>query len=1144
MTNWKEIHKDFTEELRKEWISKNIRYEECKAWIDIGLDPTDANYAAWLESIRWKDRDNKQLEAKIISYLESLENKQSLSLSNKTKTNIKRKLKTEYNKSEYKKWVDIHKNFSYYYQDEWKKLDFTYQTAKSWIEAGLEPENHDLVIYARWKGYQFQQIKKGELKKEYENWKENPPAQEYLDFTYPCSERKQIRELELNAWNEGLTGELNLNDFTNLEKLNCFLNQLTFLNLSKCSKLVELNCNENNLNELDVSNCLLLEKLDCRDNELTNLQLNPNAPLRSLSCQGNQLANYDFLQQINSEQLTRLSLSNNRFFAQDLTIFSHFSNLKELDISNNRFFGSLKPLQNMTDLEQLNIANNRISGSLEFLVKLEKLEYLDIGNTDLNGGVEYLPSSLSGISKNGYKKISYNTKEGSASKVQEISQQLDLFVDERKKTNWKKLDLVLAEVIDWVKIGLTVDDYNFADYLKRKKNLAPQKASGRLEELRIEYNLDWKNIDENFTPELWREWEEKRFSAEEIKEWISAGLKPNDADFSWWLKNVKKYTVYWFMNYGEEEKLREKYEEYTANPKLSAEVIKQLKEKNFQVGSRGKVPWLSSSDVLFIDQLIPNEKLNLRYKEYGLCAECQQPNTGSEWCRTCNAKHFQADFPNWTSVNSDIDKFIQKCQLEAKDYRQTLEWIPYERFTNIEKIGKGGFSEVYKAKWVDGMIIEWNVKNKKWERGNQKIVLKILYNSRNVKTDFLQEVIYHKLVDDGMKMIVSCYGISQDPKTGNYVMIMSREESDLRQYLQKNHSKLDFEDKLLQLYYIAQGLNSIHDKKLIHRDFHAGNILKSHKRCYITDLGLCRPVNETNKEKVYGVLPYIAPEVLRGKKYTQASDIYSFGIIVYEVLSGLPPYHDLAHEEFLAVKICQGLRPNIEKLKVPQLLKDLIKKCWDADPEKRPSAGETCSLFSSDWLHDFWDGISINKNAKLYRQYEEIEIEKFNNFKIWLKRNGNKKLDLEWEEILKERNVDKVKKEVSNLIEELEIDWKGNLDYFEWKYPNYKEYQSCWEAVEQWENETKEKMFYSRQIHPQAIYTSRLIDFKKNLSEPQNGKEINEIFYKTSEELEHLRISDVVKFSKELEKKLQEKENQLELTQGNQLQFHQEIPPK
>ncbi|RIA80931.1 kinase-like domain-containing protein, partial [Glomus cerebriforme] len=128
---------------------------------------------------------------------------------------------------------------------------------------------------------------------------------------------------------------------------------------------------------------------------------------------------------------------------------------------------------------------------------------------------------------------------------------------------------------------------------------------------------------------------------------------------------------------------------------------------------------------------------------------------------------------------------------------------------------------------------------------------------------------------------------------------------------------------------IIEGLKNIHQQNLVHRDFHAGNILTNHayNRSYISDLGLCRPANEVDDEKTYGVLPYIAPEVLRDQPYTQKSDIYSFGIVTYEIFASSYPYYELSHDEFLAIKICQGLRPNIDELKIPQLLKDLIKKC-------------------------------------------------------------------------------------------------------------------------------------------------------------------------------------------------------------------------
>src|SRR5947199_4943779 len=160
--------------------------------------------------------------------------------------------------------------------------------------------------------------------------------------------------------------------------------------------------------------------------------------------------------------------------------------------------------------------------------------------------------------------------------------------------------------------------------------------------------------------------------------------------------------------------------------------------------------------------------------------------------------------------------------------------------------------------------------------------------------------------------VVICYGITKDPKTNNFTMVMKyANNGSLRHHLNNSFNSMDWNKKLRNLFQIAYGLNKIHVNKLIHHDFHCGNILNDSDSLmsYITDLGLCQPANanpsQNDEKKIYGVLPYVAPEVLRGKEYTQASDIYGFGVIAYEVCTVLPPYHDISHEELLAIRFCQ-----------------------------------------------------------------------------------------------------------------------------------------------------------------------------------------------------------------------------------------------
>ena len=137
--------------------------------------------------------------------------------------------------------------------------------------------------------------------------------------------------------------------------------------------------------------------------------------------------------------------------------------------------------------------------------------------------------------------------------------------------------------------------------------------------------------------------------------------------------------------------------------------------------------------------LVINSKTESETKS--LCPECNKQDS-YYWCNQCNAKRFQQDFPNWTSGNNYIDNFIQESQLNAKSEYHVLEWIPYNRLTNIKYLAKGGFSTVYNAIWLDGRI-DWNYDKKQWNRWpNDKVVIKSLNNSSNINEEFLNEVRY------------------------------------------------------------------------------------------------------------------------------------------------------------------------------------------------------------------------------------------------------------------------------------------------------------------------------------------------------------------------------------------------------------------
>ena len=209
--------------------------------------------------------------------------------------------------------------------------------------------------------------------------------------------------------------------------------------------------------------------------------------------------------------------------------------------------------------------------------------------------------------------------------------------------------------------------------------------------------------------------------------------------------------------------------------------------------------------------------------------------------------------------------------------------------------------------------------------------------------------------------------MSQNPDTKDYIIVLYYAKGgSFNNWIKVNN--VDWKNELYTLVWIIKGLKKIHEKNKVHRDFHIGNILLSgidgDVVSYISDMGLCGEVGNVDATKIYGVMPYVAPEVLRGKPYTQAADIYSFGMVMYFVATGRQPFADRAHDQDLALSICNGIRPEITEKDAPKCYIDLMKKCWDPNPDNRPNATEILELITS-FIGSYYSDIEIvDENEK------------------------------------------------------------------------------------------------------------------------------------------------------------------------------------
>src|SRR5438067_2116007 len=126
------------------------------------------------------------------------------------------------------------------------------------------------------------------------------------------------------------------------------------------------------------------------------------------------------------------------------------------------------------------------------------------------------------------------------------------------------------------------------------------------------------------------------------------------------------------------------------------------------------------------------------------CEKCGEKytNEAQSWCKPCQIDNLKRNFTNWTSGNEKIDNSVQEMQLKIDSSSNIVfEWIPYNQFSDIKEIGRGGLATVYSAIWKDGPL-EYNRNTEKYvKQYPHTVALKCLHNSQNnITNEFLNEV--------------------------------------------------------------------------------------------------------------------------------------------------------------------------------------------------------------------------------------------------------------------------------------------------------------------------------------------------------------------------------------------------------------------
>lgn len=298
----------------------------------------------------------------------------------------------------------------------------------------------------------------------------------------------------------------------------------------------------------------------------------------------------------------------------------------------------------------------------------------------------------------------------------------------------------------------------------------------------------------------------------------------------------------------------------------------------------------------------------------------------------------------------ELDELIEESQNNIGS-SLSLQWIPSNSLKDMKLIGKGGFGSVFSATWISQstMTQTSNKHHFHWQKTSTKVALKECINIHeddNLK-DFLIEMKNHTKIN-GLWGIIDFYGIACSHKHDDLKIVLHyADKSDLSEYLARNFTSITWKEKLSIILDVAAGLYQIHDRGIVHRDIHPGNIFLDSSFSCIGDFGLSRETKMlTDASSKFGVLPYMAPEVVKEGKYSYASDIYAFGILLIKIATGKHIYGANNND-----------KPSFDE-SIPSFYQNMIHSCCDKEPSNRPNA-QTLTNEIIDWklnkMHQFND---------------------------------------------------------------------------------------------------------------------------------------------------------------------------------------------
>ncbi|XP_030521386.1 serine/threonine-protein kinase STY8-like isoform X1 [Rhodamnia argentea] len=237
-----------------------------------------------------------------------------------------------------------------------------------------------------------------------------------------------------------------------------------------------------------------------------------------------------------------------------------------------------------------------------------------------------------------------------------------------------------------------------------------------------------------------------------------------------------------------------------------------------------------------------------------------------------------------------------------------------------ERIGSGSCGDLHRGDYL-----------------GQDVAVKILKSEQlndTLQDEFAQEVAILRQVQH--KNIVRFIGACTKPP--HFCIVTEyMPGGSLYSYLHKNHNVLKLPQLLKFAIDVCEGMEYLHKSNIIHRDLKTANLLMdNHNVVKVADFGVARFQSQGGVMTAEtGTYRWMAPEVINHQPYDEKADVFSFAVVLWELITAKIPYENLTPLQ-AALGVRQGLRPELPENAHPKLL-EVMQRCWEAEPGKRPA---------------------------------------------------------------------------------------------------------------------------------------------------------------------------------------------------------------